>query len=171
MITKVDAARRQLDLAIELYFRSADSVSIHTLASAAGNILSALCKANSRGRSLAKDWSFLSRPELRKTMHDAVHSLENFFKHGSKDPSATVSLDPKITELLLFDACYMHQSLTGESSTLMLAFTVWFRVMNPEYAVAQPETITPVRNLSQKYGKGDRARFLGDFIRHRTDPV
>ncbi len=38
-ISKLDAAKRQLDTAIRLYFCDGDPVSIHTLAAASYNIL------------------------------------------------------------------------------------------------------------------------------------
>ncbi len=43
-ISKVDAARRQLDTSLKLYFQNQDAISIHTLASAAQNILQDLSK-------------------------------------------------------------------------------------------------------------------------------
>lgn len=43
-ISKIDAAKRQLETAITLYFQNGDPVSIHTLAAAAYDVLHALCK-------------------------------------------------------------------------------------------------------------------------------
>jgi hypothetical protein len=41
-ISKADAAQRQLDTAIELYFAESDPVAIHTLAAAAYELIRAL---------------------------------------------------------------------------------------------------------------------------------
>ena len=43
-LTKLDAARRQLETAVRLYFHEGDPVSTHTLAAAAYNVLRALNK-------------------------------------------------------------------------------------------------------------------------------
>ena len=43
-VSKLDAARRQLDCAIELWFAGKDEVSIHTLAAAAHQIISDINK-------------------------------------------------------------------------------------------------------------------------------
>ena len=43
VITKLDAARRQLDTAIELFFANGDFVSIHALAYAAYTLTRNLC--------------------------------------------------------------------------------------------------------------------------------
>jgi hypothetical protein len=44
-ISKLDAARRQLDTAIRLYFMEGDPVSVHTLAAAAFEILKDLVRS------------------------------------------------------------------------------------------------------------------------------
>ena len=44
-VSKLDAACRQLESAIELFFADRDPVSIHTLAAAAYNLLADVCKA------------------------------------------------------------------------------------------------------------------------------
>jgi hypothetical protein len=43
-ITKLDAARRQLETAITLWFHDADPISVHTLVMAAHGILKAINK-------------------------------------------------------------------------------------------------------------------------------
>jgi hypothetical protein len=64
-VTKLDAARRQLQTAIRLWFQDADPVSIHTLAAAAYEIIHAVSKQrNPKRRKLLFDMSFI-RDEYR----------------------------------------------------------------------------------------------------------
>jgi hypothetical protein len=51
VITKIDAANRQLDLAIRLFFDEADSVVVHTLTGAASCIYSSLIEKISPNKS------------------------------------------------------------------------------------------------------------------------
>jgi hypothetical protein len=64
-ITKLDAARRQLETAITLWFHDADPVSVHTLAMAAHGILRALNKKRG-GPPMLGDPSPYIRPGFEK---------------------------------------------------------------------------------------------------------
>ena len=43
-VSKLDAAKRQLDIAINLFFKNSDPISIHTLTAAAYEILAVIAK-------------------------------------------------------------------------------------------------------------------------------
>ena len=100
-VSVIDAAKRQLKEAITLFFEQRDSVAIHTLASAAHEIL---CKsAKPRGFS-----SFLRDiPGIDEKAQERVNSWmnenKNFFKHGNqnknKDPKASIEF---LTEMNVF---------------------------------------------------------------------
>ena|SRR5436305_13488939 len=77
-ISKLDAARRQLETAILLYFNEADPVSIHTLAAASHEILRDLSLHIDSPMLLER--SFESLPEeLRSRIHNAMRLPQNFF--------------------------------------------------------------------------------------------
>ena len=88
-LTKLDIARRQLAVAIRLFFDDRDAISVHTLAANAWEIVDVLCKKRevdsfSRharenlpdGKSLRRD--FINQP------------YRNFFKHADEDPEGTI---------------------------------------------------------------------------------
>jgi argininosuccinate synthase len=58
IVTKIEAARRQLNTAIELWFNDGDPVSIHTLASSAHQIIHDLNRRN-KGPDLFLDTIFI----------------------------------------------------------------------------------------------------------------
>ena len=80
-ISKLDAARRQLESAIFLYFNEADPVSIHTLTAAAYNILKDL-SAKRIGSAMFVKGLILNfiKEEYRDEMHKKIYEAENFFK-------------------------------------------------------------------------------------------
>ena len=57
LISMLDAARRQLDTAIELWFRDSDPVSIHTLISVAYEILHDVNRARGNPDAITLAWS------------------------------------------------------------------------------------------------------------------
>ncbi len=126
-ISKLDAAKRQLETAIRLYFHNGDTVSIHTLTAAAYNVIRDI--NNHRGGSpmWAKD-IFLDfvKPEHKRTFRKKINHAENFFKHANVDPEEVLKFNPEQTEILFIDAVSQYYKLTGETPPLLSAFRIWF---------------------------------------------
>jgi hypothetical protein len=88
-ITKLDAAKRQLATAIQLYFENCDPVSVHTLVMAAGEIIDRLCE--SKGSLTIREQFFaMIKPERRKEFGRRLNEARNFFKHASDPNTASV---------------------------------------------------------------------------------
>src|SRR5882672_9854617 len=98
-LTKLDAARRQLDEAIRMFFERRDTVAIHTLASAASQVLADIGKNRgiygwTRNKGIVK-------PERWDEFRAVITHFENFFKHADKDPNATCDFRPGMTSLFI----------------------------------------------------------------------
>ncbi len=91
-VSKLDAARRQLDCAIELWFADKDDVSIHTLAAAAHQIIHDINKK--KGNQDLLFGSDVIRDEHRAEFVARVKRDMNFFKHADRDAE-------EITEFVL----------------------------------------------------------------------
>lgn len=125
-VNKLDAARAQLDAAIELYFTTENPVATHTLVAAAYNLLRDV------GHQTGTEYPFLKRsfledlsPHEKKSILNWIRAPENFFKHADRDASETLEFDPELTDLLLMDASHYFQE-TGEQAPKYLdAFKVW----------------------------------------------
>jgi hypothetical protein len=88
-ITKIDAAKRQLETAVQLWFEDRDSVSIHTLISAAMGLLEPLARAKGTWRGVFDTSSM--RPGMEEEYLALMKLHQNFFKHGSKDSNESIS--------------------------------------------------------------------------------
>ena len=135
-ISKLDAAKRQLDTAIILFFKQADPVSIHTLAAAAHQVLRDIGKTENI-KSFLKD-SGLIRKEYEKEYLTIISEAENFFKHADKDPHKLLQFNAQQTESLLLDAVEMYMQITKEMPEDMSIYRVWFLANHPE--IGSPET-------------------------------
>lgn len=82
-ITKEDAATRQLGEAVRLFFRYGDLLAIHTLASAALQLLVDL--GEQRGVSTVVQRHDHIRPERLKEWLAAIVRTRNFLKHADRD--------------------------------------------------------------------------------------
>lgn len=131
-ISKLDAARRQLETAIRLYFNDCDPVSIHTLTAASYNIVRDINRS-ARGTKLIIKEQLIERvvPEHQKEVRNKLNEAENFFKHADNDPTGVLQFSPSLTELMIWEACMAYFQLSGEQLILAKVFNAWFSVRNP----------------------------------------
>jgi len=163
-VTKLDAALRQLNTAIILYFNSADIVSIHTLVAAAYNILRDLRKDRGADFTMFKDAKQIAdgyKEEFRKLLNEA----ENFFKHADKDPKESLVYYPLTAELLLIDACDAYIRLTGEEPGMVAVFKRWHAILHPNYYDTGAPALAQVARMAQRhYKETDRLEFLQNCL-------
>jgi len=130
-ISKLDAAKRQLETAIRIYFFDGDPVALHTLTAAGYNVIRDINTKRSGERMMIKDQIFdYIKPEFKEMFRLKLNEAENFFKHADRDHDATLDFNPKLTELFLLDACSQYYKLTGEFPPLFRVYQMWFMVNN-----------------------------------------
>ena len=129
-ISKTDAARRQLESAIRLWFYDGDPVSVHTLAAAAHQLVHDLGKA--RGITAVLRELPDIRPEYKKQVHQAIARDENFFKHADRDPDALLEFKPVATEFFIIDAVLTYEALTSERPPVFRTYQMWMTLQNPD---------------------------------------
>jgi hypothetical protein len=130
-ITKFDAAKRQLETAIRLWFYSGDPVSIHTLVAAAHQVLHDLNKKHG-GRPSMRDAKAYIKPAAQERYFKTITEAENFFKHADRDPEATHLFKPEGTPFFLMDAVIIYEELTGEAVPIFKVFSMWMLLHFPQ---------------------------------------
>jgi hypothetical protein len=84
-ISKLDAARRQLETAINLFFYERDIVSIHTLSAAAFNIVSDIANRKDVDKKTVRGIVIEQiKADRKKFLLGKLREAENFFKHESR---------------------------------------------------------------------------------------
>jgi hypothetical protein len=135
-ISKTDAAKRQLETAVRLWFFSGDPVSIHTLTAAAHQVLHDIGKK--RGApTLLRDLPGV-RPENLRHLRTLVSRYENFFKHADQDSGAVLDFNPEATEIYMLDAVLAYESLTQEVVPVLSTFKAWVFINQP-YLMNEPD--------------------------------
>jgi hypothetical protein len=125
-ISKLDAAKRQLETAVRLYFSEADPVAIHTLTAAAHRLLSDVNKSRGGPAMLIESILQSVLPDKVDEATRRLNAAANFFKHGDRDPGDVLAFDPAQTEVMLFDACSKYKDLTGELVPVLGVYCGWF---------------------------------------------
>ncbi|MDE2010279.1 MAG: hypothetical protein KGJ09_09425 [Candidatus Omnitrophica bacterium] len=161
-ISKLDAARRQLDSAITLYFRNGDPISIHTLTAAAHQILMDLGKKEGI-KSVFKECSlmFISE-EKHKEYLKLINKAENFFKHANQDPNELLDFNPETTDFFLIDAVEMYMQLTKETPEDMGILRAWILINYPDFLTQEIRIKSMQLNVASVKEKG-KQKFYQDF--------
>ena len=164
-ISKLDAAKRQLEVAIRLYFHFGDPVAIHTLTAAAYNVLKDI-NSDRGGKQvlmkgqLAKEFI---RPEYQKEVIRKLNEAENFFKHADRDPQGVLKFRPRQSEFLLWEAVEIYQRLTGEITPFLHAYRGWFMMHNQPIFSNLPEAQRKIIN-SLPYRETERTIYFQEVI-------
>lgn len=129
-ITKLDAARHQLETAIRLLFEQADPVSVHTLAHASFGILKGIAEHRKEGRVLDVAKELASRGKNGE-FWNGFNRTGNFFKHGDKDPDGVLSGTPEEeNEALISLAVELYRNLACLVTPAIESFYLWWRCIH-----------------------------------------
>jgi len=131
-IPKLDAAQRQLDCAIELWFHDKDPVSVHTLVAAAYEIVHAVMQKQPNPAELYFDTAFI-KDENREEFVAFVRKPANFFKHGNRDPHATLDFHPVSSMLFVIHAEKGLRKLGKPTSYAAQALVFWLTLHEPQW--------------------------------------
>lgn len=132
-ITKLEAAERQLAQAIRLFFDQGDQIAIHTLASAAYQILSDIGKQRGISREI-EDSTILEEMGVKKQFLAAMRTPQNFFKHADRDASETVRFNPMLSVCFMLYAVSFHYAISGRQFSEGIVLRAWFYARHPDRA-------------------------------------
>ena len=129
-VTKMDAARRQLRTAIELWFAKGDPVAIHTLAYAAHEIIHRLFRH--KGLSdLVFDTTAVEDSQ-RAAFAKSIKQSANFFKHSKIEKAEDeIDFDPQMNVLFLVMSVVALEHMKEPRSDEEAALMVWHALHEP----------------------------------------
>ena len=130
IIDKLDVACRQLNTAISLWFSGGDTVSIHTLACSAYQIVHDIAHKQG-GYNLIYD-SLIVKDKHRPKANKLLKEAYNFFKHAEKDAYDTIEFKPILTELFMtFTSCVL-ENLGRQPDEIRGAFNIYYLLNYPQ---------------------------------------
>lgn len=171
-ISKIDAARRQLDCAIELWFLDKDEASIHTLAAAAYQIIHDLKEHRGITRDLLYD-SAMIKDEYRSKWINVLKRPVNFFKHANNDPEGTIEFSPFGNIVFIMFSAGGLRLLGEQSSYAVNALILWLTVHEPDLITAEYRKLFADRigvQSLQDVRAIPKADFFKTYIHTSTSP-
>ena len=151
-ISKIEAARSQLDTAIELWFRDGDPVSIHTLAAAAYQVVHDIKTHRGIEQELMYD-SIVIKDEYRSLWINLVKKQQNFFKHADRDPNELVEFPLSANVLFMVMSLYGLEILGEKKSIPMRIFNTWLSLN--EYSAIKKEYVAELKEKAKAFGISD----------------
>jgi hypothetical protein len=166
MITKTDAAERQLNTAIRLFFENRDHLSSYALAVASREVTDGVIQVRRNElyqRELARigdplkvrlsyreELEILIKPEFFKSFLKLDHKWQNFLKHADKDPDAEIEpFTTKLLALVIIWPIKNYVLLTQHWTTEMATFFAWFAVAEPQLFKFTPEDVMINKIISE----------------------
>lgn len=124
IINKLDAACRQLNTAISLWFSGGDTVSIHTLTCSAYQIVHDIDRKQG-GYDLIYD-SLIVKEKHRLEANKLLKEAYNFFKHAEKDTYDTIEFKPILTEFFMMFTSRVLENLGRQPDEIRVAFNIYY---------------------------------------------
>jgi hypothetical protein len=162
-VTKLEAARRQLETAITLWFHDTDPVSVHTLAMAAHGILRAL-NSKRGGKPMLGDPNPFIPPEFHERFRKIVFEASNFFKHGARDPLTTHFFSPELNKIIFVDATQAYESQAQEQRPLMKMFRLYLAFHEPRLFEQEYLDSLQQNPLFSKFKQLSKQQFFVEFL-------
>jgi hypothetical protein len=159
-VSILDAAKRQMETAVRLYFNDADPVSVYTLTGASHAVLTDLIKKNG-SKSSVSDFSI--RNEYKREVRSKIRKAKNHLHSAAKNPESTVTVNVLTNEYFLFDACEKYMALTSEHVPYFIIFRGWFVYKHPNMFSFPRGKHVMIDNLMKTY-HGDKAEYFSAML-------
>jgi hypothetical protein len=169
-ITKIEAAQRQLDTALRLWFDDADPVPIHVLAFSAYDVIHAVSKKRNPFRpNLLFDTNMI-KAEFLGEWAKLIKTPSGFFKHARNDPEGTIDFRPQLSELLMTFAIRGLAACEIAPSAIQAAFLMWRGIQDPSFFSEEGRKLylsnLPIETIKDPTDLSKRI-FLNAFIEGR----
>jgi len=169
-VTKLEAARRQLSTAIELWFHDKDVVSVHTLAHASYEIVHVISKKKNRKYDLIFD-SMVVKDEHRSEFNKKIKKYAEFFKHADRDAEATIEFPPQASEFFMMYSIMGLETIEETKTDMESAFVWWFFLQNPHFLTDNGRKLLanniPLEHIEETR-RAKKSDFLHAFINARN---
>jgi hypothetical protein len=166
-ITKMHSAILQLKEAIELFFEERDPVSIHTLSSAALQIINDHIKTLDYNTAIHPNSPYI-REEHRKDWIAAMNGPKNFFKHADRDIKNGINeidFETSVNDYIIYGAINNLKNIDTnlyQNNIIFLVFETWFIYNHSKFfnkdLIASP--ITNFENIEIDIAMDNKKSFL-----------
>jgi hypothetical protein len=135
-------------------------VSLHTLTAAAYTVLRDVNSARG-GKDIIDKYV---KPEFVGQMRTTLNKAASFFKHAVRDPESVLEFRPRLTEILLLDACQKYKALVGESVPELVLYVGWRMLQDADWFIFPPEVEMLRKQVRSDVLSFSGARFFAEML-------
>ncbi|MGH8129312.1 MAG: hypothetical protein ACRES3_00470, partial [Steroidobacteraceae bacterium] len=167
VVTKLEAARRQLNTAIQLSFAERDPVSIHALAYASYDIIHRLFRCQGHKDDLVFDTKELPEKQ-REAWNKSIKDAPNFFKHANRGKDdESIRFLPGLSDVFMLHSLYALRKMHVKLTPTEVAYSIWGALHFPSEFFAKFLADKGLDTDRVQYLKGTtRPEFYKAFLRH-----
>lgn len=151
-LTKLEAARREINAAIRLYFDNGDPIAVHALVAGGAQIISDLGRKKGLRLGIESGIKHI-RPERQKEFREMMREPQNHIKHADRegDEDKILEYRPATIEFYLYLGASGYQEYTGTDTPETRVFKWWFVACNPEL-LNDPDMRAQLDSMIKTYG-------------------
>jgi hypothetical protein len=169
-INKLDAAVRQINTAILLWFSSDDEISVHTLACSAHQIVHDINQQNAKHELIYNNLNV--KDEYRREANRRFKECYNFLKHADNDADDIIEFNPADTELFIMFTLLGLEYLGVKLNNTREAFLVYYFLSHPDFLTekGRKTIIDPIpESQREQMLSCNRQSFLEAYLRLRNN--
>lgn len=130
-LTKKEAAREQLETAIQIFFYSGPKSAVHTLAAA--SLALSRDPLHGRGETYTLDIEKWVRPEKKAEWRRIANRQANFLKHADRDSDAVLVFNEEQTKYQVLESIDAYHTLYADLTLPMKVYQIWFARSYPDF--------------------------------------
>lgn len=132
-VTKLDAAHREINAAIRMYFNQEDPIAVHAVVAGGMQIITDLGAKKGMKLGIEAGLKYI-RPEKQKAFRNMMREPQNHIKHADNegDEDKILEYRPDAIEFYLYFASSGFQEYTGNDTPESRVFMWWFVACNPD---------------------------------------
>lgn len=150
-VTKIQAAERQLNASIRMFFGGEDPIATHNVACAAFDLLRNLAEKTDRPSLMDKMLGMVNESK-KNDMIELWRKPQNFLKHANRDPDDVLEYNPEILKFYLAFASIAYSEFTNKDTPEVRGFILWFSLMHPDL-IKFPDIDGQVQAHVEKWGR------------------
>ena len=131
-LTKIEAARREINAAIRMYFANEDPLAIHSITAGGMQLIQDLGEKQDKRLGIELGMHLI-REERQDEVRILLRKPQNFIKHSDRlgQENAVLDFHPAAVESYLLIAAVSYKELTGMDTPETRTFAVWVQLREP----------------------------------------
>jgi hypothetical protein len=163
VITKIDAVKRQIESAIDMFMEDRDLLSVNTLTMSSLQLLYEYFDT----KKIPNPFKDLIKPEKRGEVIFIFNKTYNFSKHAKTDADEKEKFYFEAVKGHLLEAIELFKIVNGNLTAKMESYKTWFLLYNPDLILGSEKIRQQYKDVAKEFDLiEDKKLLLETGIKH-----